>query len=124
MTLRAVSISASCPPTRHIRAKSRWAEVPMARFTHRSRRNGLVCPAGRQSPRRHLAWRPRISVTDCTFRLKAAGSAVVAPMARRSEEHTSELQSPDHLVCRLLLEKKKKKKKTNSRELTIITTSD
>src|SRR5947208_11696943 len=39
----------------------------------------------------------------------------VAPVAgprvrhRRSEEHTSELQSPDHLVCRLLLEKKKKK---------------
>src|SRR5438552_9897574 len=30
--------------------------------------------------------------------------------SRRSEEHTSELQSPDHLVCRLLLEKKKKKK--------------
>src|SRR5947208_6413915 len=28
----------------------------------------------------------------------------------RSEEHTSELQSPDHLVCRLLLEKKKKHK--------------
>src|SRR5207244_13204863 len=28
----------------------------------------------------------------------------------RSEEHTSELQSPDHLVCRLLLEKKKKRK--------------
>src|SRR5258708_9871036 len=27
----------------------------------------------------------------------------------RSEEHTSELQSPDHLVCRLLLEKKKKR---------------
>src|SRR5258708_10225103 len=27
--------------------------------------------------------------------------------AARSEEHTSELQSPDHLVCRLLLEKKK-----------------
>src|SRR5438876_1269965 len=34
---------------------------------------------------------------------------------RRSEEHTSELQSPVHLVCRLLLEKKKKK--------TIISTS-
>src|SRR5258708_11668529 len=30
----------------------------------------------------------------------------VSPSAR-SEEHTSELQSPDHLVCRLLLEKKK-----------------
>src|SRR5258708_18983997 len=30
---------------------------------------------------------------------------------KRSEEHTSELQSPDHLVCRLLLEKKKKQKR-------------
>src|SRR5258708_10904540 len=30
-----------------------------------------------------------------------------ADRLRRSEEHTSELQSPDHLVCRLLLEKKK-----------------
>src|SRR5258708_23946980 len=34
-----------------------------------------------------------------------AGGATVL---MRSEEHTSELQSPDHLVCRLLLEKKKK----------------
>src|SRR5574344_3012837 len=32
----------------------------------------------------------------------------------RSEEHTSELQSPDHLVCRLLLEKKKKKQNTKT----------
>src|SRR5436309_9345606 len=31
---------------------------------------------------------------------------------KRSEEHTSELQSRENLVCRLLLEKKKKKKKT------------
>src|SRR5258708_24041176 len=31
----------------------------------------------------------------------------VASRNARSEEHTSELQSPDHLVCRLLLEKKK-----------------
>src|SRR5258708_28551395 len=32
----------------------------------------------------------------------------------RSEEHTSELQSPDHLVCRLLLEKKKNQKRGES----------
>src|SRR5438552_14910411 len=32
----------------------------------------------------------------------------------RSEEHTSELQSPDHLVCRLLLEKKNKTNKKNN----------
>src|SRR5258708_39733355 len=38
----------------------------------------------------------------------AAERSVVKLMgATRSEEHTSELQSPDHLVCRLLLEKKK-----------------
>src|SRR5690348_18017042 len=34
----------------------------------------------------------------------------------RSEEHTSELQSPVHLVCRLLLEKKKKKKKKTNNQ--------
>src|SRR5207244_13026723 len=35
----------------------------------------------------------------------------------RSEEHTSELQSPDHLVCRLLLEKKKGKPLSRSSDL-------
>src|SRR5258708_6187786 len=47
-----------------------------------------------------------------------SGSAEVEvsqPIALRSEEHTSELQSPDHLVCRLLLEKKK-----NQNSLTFI----
>src|SRR5258708_28252509 len=33
---------------------------------------------------------------------------------KRSEEHTSELQSPDHLVCRLLLEKKKRRQTTST----------
>src|SRR5690554_7235625 len=37
---------------------------------------------------------------------------VISNQTPRSEEHTSELQSRPHLVCRLLLEKKKKKKKT------------
>src|SRR5690348_18113057 len=37
------------------------------------------------------------------------GRAARRARGRRSEEHTSELQSPVHLVCRLLLEKKKKK---------------
>src|SRR5207244_13354146 len=35
---------------------------------------------------------------------------------RRSEEHTSELQSPDHLVCRLLLEKKNEDKGARQQE--------
>src|SRR5258708_10402238 len=38
---------------------------------------------------------------------KRAGRTSDAHNDVRSEEHTSELQSPDHLVCRLLLEKKK-----------------
>src|SRR6266446_10068882 len=37
--------------------------------------------------------------------------------AERSEEHTSELQSPCNLVCRLLLEKKKKNKEANPLQL-------
>src|SRR5687768_18029043 len=44
-------------------------------------------------------------------RLGIAGSSTAAAIAcYRSEEHTSELQSRLHLVCRLLLEKKKKNK--------------
>src|SRR5258708_26451865 len=38
------------------------------------------------------------------------GGSGIVELLLRSEEHTSELQSPDHLVCRLLLEKKKKSK--------------
>src|SRR5688572_32490977 len=39
-----------------------------------------------------------------------------APPSRRSEEHTSELQSQSNLVCRLLLEKKKKNKKKKKKK--------
>src|SRR5256885_12049209 len=39
--------------------------------------------------------------------LFAGATGLAAPANRRSEEHTSELQSPCNLVCRLLLEKKK-----------------
>src|SRR5258708_21989528 len=44
-------------------------------------------------------------------------------VALRSEEHTSELQSPDHLVCRLLLEKKKNTQYVTSRVLAYHTES-
>src|SRR6185436_20916523 len=40
--------------------------------------------------------------------IKVTLGAIRSEVPKRSEEHTSELQSPDHLVCRLLLEKKKK----------------
>src|SRR5256885_6702608 len=41
-------------------------------------------------------------------------------LRRRSEEHTSELQSPCNLVCRLLLEKKKKQKQRAILEILIL----
>src|SRR5258708_18011890 len=52
----------------------------------------------------------RAGRAGCSDQFEDRDRAVVAEaIAGRSEEHTSELQSPDHLVCRLLLEKKKKK---------------
>src|SRR5437879_8796929 len=47
----------------------------------------------------------RCATSNCTMTIRS-----------RSEEHTSELQSPMYLVCRLLLEKKKKKKKKRSKQ--------
>src|SRR5438552_7087410 len=55
----------------------------------------------------------RVVRVDPRGRARFAHALREAPMTKtgkRSEEHTSELQSPDHLVCRLLLEKKKKMK--------------
>src|SRR5207253_7241148 len=53
------------------------------------------------------------------FAAAPMGRALNFSMLPRSEEHTSELQSRGHLVCRLLLEKKKKKKTipTNTRNI-------
>src|SRR5258708_15707710 len=56
--------------------------------------------------------RTRVS---CFFANCPSPTRRARPRARRSEEHTSELQSPDHLVCRLLLEKKKKHRNNDSR---------
>src|SRR4051794_41339225 len=50
-------------------------------------------------------------VNDEAIRLLRIPGDAVDAQQPRSEEHTSELQSPVHLVCRLLLEKKKKERK-------------
>src|SRR5689334_24658821 len=51
-------------------------------------------------------WRPQAEATSTNI------SPTRVTCADRSEEHTSELQSQFHLVCRLLLEKKKKTNRT------------
>src|SRR3712207_7580074 len=68
---------------------------------------------GRNDRRRRSACRSAPS------RASAPRSSGVPP--RRSEEHTSELQSRQYLVCRLLLEKKKKTKYTYSRIILLFT---
>src|SRR5438552_7685611 len=46
------------------------------------------------------------TLLDAFENARRAALRRIADVPARSEEHTSELQSPDHLVCRLLLEKK------------------
>src|SRR5438552_11762967 len=75
--------------------------------------NGQVSPIAstskypRQKSSRAQSTTSWPSLTVCTTWATRSGLPRMSGSAWRSEEHTSELQSPDHLVCRLLLEKKK-----------------
>src|SRR5438552_9095151 len=77
-------------PTHEIDAAARDGPLRVRRFDHLTAR---LAALRLSSPR------------ERGIRMDITGLAV---QSSRSEEHTSELQSPDHLVCRLLLEKKKK----------------
>src|SRR2546430_11166740 len=65
-----------------------FRSLAAGRCDDRRERGGAACGAQRFEP------------------ANAAVAVVVAPRRRRSEEHTSELQSQSNIVCRLLLEKK------------------
>src|SRR5690625_6935010 len=58
-----------------------------------------------QNPQSYIAG---LSDTQIISQYKTNGYQSIKHFNKRSEEHTSELQSRGHLVCRLLLEKKKK----------------
>src|SRR5438552_10290801 len=63
-----------------------------------------------RSPRADSLWHasPRPIVYELApYASRNSSKQLMMAFQTRSEEHTSELQSPDHLVCRLLLEKKK-----------------
>src|SRR5207244_5189461 len=69
-----------------------------------------LCWSGPQSDLDRTANTQPALLTASIAALRSAEEATGGldePVVARSEEHTSELQSPDHLVCRLLLEKKK-----------------
>src|SRR2546426_7131670 len=62
----------------------------------------------RPVPLRRASWQLRQPQFHCGNPPPAAEPRMMTRIDERSEEHTSELQSPCNLVCRLLLEKKKK----------------
>src|SRR5258708_29930298 len=65
-------------------------------------------PCLRARPQQQAAADDRLFPQHARSRTRLCAGGTHRRAQVRSEEHTSELQSPDHLVCRLLLEKKKK----------------
>src|SRR5687768_18048545 len=65
--------------------------------------------SGDERPRIARIGDPLENLGDCVVNVTSRSIDRQNLVAKRSEEHTSELQSRLHLVCRLLLEKKKKK---------------
>src|SRR5688572_31461454 len=68
-------------------------------------------PTARERPWGRARWWSPVRLGRGTSPSPRARCCDSTPIPRRSEEHTSELQSQSNLVCRLLLEKKKNKKK-------------
>src|SRR5205814_5134242 len=103
-------------PRADVRALSPPARADRRRRSRLRPGAARAAPPGRAGARREpaaaAAWLPRSTPSAATGpvpnRSAPADHAPDAPTAPRSEEHTSELQSLRHLVCRLLLEKKKK----------------
>src|SRR5207253_7992530 len=91
--------------SRLITWRERVGKQTGARITYTDLLVKLVAAVLVQHPRANASWKDGGIVRNADINI---GVAVA-----RSEEHTSELQSRGHLVCRLLLEKKKQKLKKN-----------
>src|SRR5687768_18351381 len=85
--------------------------LPISRASISGRVSGSLRRSGSRGSTRPFSsagWHRRSTAMPARAR-KGPCRAATSAAAERSEEHTSELQSRLHLVCRLLLEKKKKK---------------
>src|SRR2546422_1401111 len=94
-------------------------------FPEGAERDELQSPSGFQRAGRPRPGQPLREARGRCRRWSSGGSPGIASC--RSEEHTSELQSRLHLVCRLLLEKKKKKESrecSSSRKINRIMTQN
>src|SRR5207244_12093319 len=97
LSIRFISLSFNHPATSEIYTLSLHDALPISASSPRLRSLGITSARSR-----------------ATRRARSPSTSTGSIRSARSEEHTSELQSPDHLVCRLLLEKKKKKKRTQT----------
>src|SRR5205807_8505025 len=104
------SLLSTAPPPPHISTLSLHDALPIS-CGPRASSPGV--PSTTRSPRSQLAVARQMQCSTCLpSRARSAFRwTSMTSTGSRSEEHTSELQSPCNLVCRLLLEKKKKKRK-------------
>src|SRR5690348_18185738 len=86
------------PYTTLFRSATRAAKLPQF-LTVAGIKNFLAVREADWESRKSMGWTEELR--------ESLASRCAEIVSRRSEEHTSELQSPVHLVCRLLLEKKK-----------------
>src|SRR5207302_9941036 len=95
----------TAPSTPQISTLSLHDALPISRITPRPATSGVKAARARRASFLISTWNSAICSTNSS-------------RASRSEEHTSELQSRENLVCRLLLEKKKKKIKKKNKNTT------
>src|SRR5258708_24201217 len=82
--------------------------IPLRRNLPRQRPHHILFHLLNPRKPRFKRFPPAHSLVNFVARVNPTQRIIRKRGVYRSEEHTSELQSPDHLVCRLLLEKKKK----------------
>src|SRR5439155_23626176 len=96
------------PSTTEIYTLSLHDALPILRFRHSC---SVSSPSLSNSRGVAIAWSYSVCVSRSRLSMMPRTRSILSLVHLvRSEEHTSELQSRGHLVCRLLLEKKKKKK--------------